>query len=309
MKPINTALLNFLNSLQGTSGGFQIADCFTFLLANGAAFYLTTYDQDLVIEYPSFPNDTRSGSAKFSSSLSVVPLPDKETGVTIQWGLGTEVDSIQLKLVANPELVFEGGTIMQAFVDGLMDNADVWLERVYMSSPGNTSMGSVPLFKGNISDITEANRLFAQFDIKDRREKLNIPFPYNVFQPACRWTLYSAGCTLIKANWGVNGAVLAGGGALGFNVNLTNPTGYFDQGTILFTSGENEGIEVAVRQYINGSPSTILLFKPLPAAPAAGDQFTGFPGCDYTMATCQNKFGNLTNHGGFEFVPVAETAA
>jgi len=47
----------------------------------------------------------------------------------------------------------------------------------------------------------------------------------------------------------------------------------------------------------------------LPFAPAAGDVFTAYPGCDKTQATCASpKFSNLVNFEGFPYVPAPETA-
>jgi len=47
---------------------------------------------------------------------------------------------------------------------------------------------------------------------------------------------------------------------------------------------------------------------PLPFAPAFGDAFTVYAGCDRTLATCQGRFNNKANFRGFPFVPPAETA-
>jgi hypothetical protein len=41
---------------------------------------------------------------------------------------------------------------------------------------------------------------------------------------------------------------------------------------------------------------------------AIGDTFQLLPGCDHTLATCQNIFNNLDHHGGFEFIPTPENA-
>lgn len=54
---------------------------------------------------------------------------------------------------------------------------------------------------------------------------------------------------------------------------------------------------------------TIVLAQPLPYPPAAGDAFVAYPGCDKSQRTCQMKFDNLRNFGGFPYVPAPETAA
>lgn len=41
----------------------------------------------------------------------------------------------------------------------------------------------------------------------------------------------------------------------------------------------------------------------LPNGMAVGDIISGFPGCDLTIDTCVQKFGNLANYGGFPHMP------
>jgi len=52
-----------------------------------------------------------------------------------------------------------------------------------------------------------------------------------------------------------------------------------------------------------------VLTQALPYAPAAGDTFVVYPGCDKSQRTCRLKFNNLANFGGFPYVPAPETAA
>jgi hypothetical protein len=50
------------------------------------------------------------------------------------------------------------------------------------------------------------------------------------------------------------------------------------------------------------------LWQALPYAPAQGDEFTVYPGCDKSVFACRNKFNNFLNYGGFPFIPNEETA-
>jgi uncharacterized phage protein (TIGR02218 family) len=45
------------------------------------------------------------------------------------------------------------------------------------------------------------------------------------------------------------------------------------------------------------------LAYPLLNAPATGDAFTVYFGCDHTQFTCTNKFNDLANFRGFPYVP------
>jgi uncharacterized phage protein (TIGR02218 family) len=65
------------------------------------------------------------------------------------------------------------------------------------------------------------------------------------------------------------------------------------------------GTKRSLKAYASGA---LQLFSPLPVAPAVGDTFSIFPGCDKTMATCQNKYSNVVHFRGFPFIPTPETA-
>src|SRR5262249_6344064 len=87
----------------------------------------------------------------------------------------------------------------------------------------------------------------------------------------------------------------------------TEGLGIFVQGTILFTSGVNEGVYRTVKS-ISGAPPSLTLVYPLEAPPAAGDMFQIWPGCDKTSATCTARFNNLKPSRGYPSPPAAETA-
>jgi hypothetical protein len=54
--------------------------------------------------------------------------------------------------------------------------------------------------------------------------------------------------------------------------------------------------------------ASVTLAQALPYAPAPGDGFTIYPGCDRSAFTCRHRFGNFNSFGGFPFVPNTETA-
>jgi hypothetical protein len=60
---------------------------------------------------------------------------------------------------------------------------------------------------------------------------------------------------------------------------------------------------------IAGGAGVFLLAEPLVFAPAPGDQFVVYPGCDKLQRTCQFKFNNILQFGGMPYVPQPETGA
>ncbi|MHB0992679.1 MAG: DUF2163 domain-containing protein [Burkholderiales bacterium] len=71
---------------------------------------------------------------------------------------------------------------------------------------------------------------------------------------------------------------------------------YYAQGIITMTSGNANGMTAVIKTVSNGN---IVLLLPLSRPPAVGDTFTMSAGCSKSVATCQYKFNNVINFGGF----------
>lgn len=296
MKPASTTFKNNLVNYNS----WWVSDLIQITLLDGT-----------VLRYCDFESDVTLSGITYSSAG---PYPIFSG---FQQKIGTEVDECKVQLWALLTNLVESTAILEAIGQGLFDGADVVIQRVMMPNPNDgstarpikfdTSAGGVTVFHGNISDIVEVDRTHAEFDVKSRKELLNIPFPYQTFQPSCRWPLYGAGCNILASSFVVAGAVSGTPNPLLFNSNLTNADGYFSEGTITFTSGVNNGLSRTVRLYAHAS-GQILLWLALPAAPAAADTFNIYPGCDHTFSTCVNKFANGINFGGEDMIPPAEVA-
>lgn len=72
------------------------------------------------------------------------------------------------------------------------------------------------------------------------------------------------------------------------------PAGYYVGGILLF-----EGLS---RFIIKQNGSVLTLSRPLLSLDV-GERVTLHPGCDRLASTCLNKFNNLDNYGGFDFIP------
>jgi uncharacterized phage protein (TIGR02218 family) len=79
--------------------------------------------------------------------------------------------------------------------------------------------------------------------------------------------------------------------------------GYFDNGKITFTSGQNIGVSMEVKTYVS---NVITLKLPAPFTMAAGNTLTIIAGCDRLAATCETKFNNKINFQGEDTVPGIE---
>lgn len=278
------ALINLLNSEEE----FRMADLFTFLLPNGVTLRYTSADIDIV-----------SGGNVFSS------VGPQIVRGSIRLSTGIEVDTLDVTVYSDRNDVISNGlSLSQLLTVGGFDNAWFKLERAFMPTWGDTSVGTVLRFLGKVAEA-DYSRTKAEIKIKSLLELLNIKMPRNLFQPGCIYNLFDVGCKLSKTAWKVNGTVSAGSAAnLIKSSNLTQGNGYFDLGLIVFNTGLNTGIGRTVKLYTTGQVRPII---PFPQVPKAGDTFSIYPGCDKKQATCKNKFNNLAHFRGFPFVPMPET--
>lgn len=265
-------------------------ELFTFTLIDGTVLRYTSGDRD--IEYAA--NLYLSGPVLVERS-------------NVKWETGLEVDVIVLTIMADGEDLIAVTPLLQAIAAGTFDDANVVVNRLYTETWGDWTAGDVNIFTGNVSNIVEIGRSHAKLEVKSRLEKLNQPMPRNIYQAACQWTLFDAGCTLNAADFDIAGIVASGSDKLTIKSNLANADDYFNLGVVVFTSGQNDGQSRVVRSYTLAD-GKLTLYIPLPFTPAAADTFTAYPGCDKLQATCDTKFSNIANFGGEPYIPVPESA-
>lgn len=281
MKSANPDLIALLNS----SNQFQIADLYTLMLIGGGVYYYTSWDVDVVYDGHTFSS---VGALFERSKVRIV--------------LGIEVDEMDLTVFASPTLLINGVPFLQAVRRGDLDGASVRLDRAFMSAPPAV-VGALYQFGGNVSSV-RAGRSNAQFKIKSNLELLNVQMPRNTYQPGCMHTLWDADCGLNKAAFKVSSAA-SGSTASAIIAALAQSDGWFSLGTVTFTGGANSGLTRTIKRHESGALHLIL---PLPVAPAPGDTFDCYPGCDKQQATCTTKLNNLIHFRGMPYVPTPETA-
>lgn len=284
MRTMSTTLVTFLNSTRQLSA----VDLYTFELKNG-----------LTMRYC-------NASIPFSfGGQTWLAAPAGLTRSKIRWATGVEVDSLDIVFQADPTIVVNGMTMLSSAVSGLFDNCRVTLERLFLQD-WSTPIDKLLLFQGNTAPA-EILRQAVHLTVKSDLDRLNVMFPPNVYQSQCIHALFSSGCTVKSATYRVAGTVSGVGADGGISGGLTQADGYFQMGAIKFTSGANVGLTRTVKTFIG---HVVYLTKAFPYPITPGDAFTITPGCDHLRTgDCKNKFNNVVNFKGFEFIPVPETAA
>ncbi|HEY1503352.1 MAG TPA: DUF2163 domain-containing protein [Stellaceae bacterium] len=290
MKPASTALQDLLASRQ-----FFAADLYTFTLIGGAALRYCSGDRDVAV-----------GGNLFTAQGPRIDRKDNKA--KCHWKIGVEVDTLVFDVLPQATDMVNGLPFLAACVRGAFDGAELQLERAFMATYGDTSVGTVIMFAGRVAEI-DLGRAVATFTINSHLELLNLQLPRNLWQPGCVNSLGDASCGVDLPSFAVSGSAAAGSSAGVIAASLVQPTSYFDQGKIAFNSGLNTGLVRSVKNWVAGSPGSIALLAPFPNVPAAGDAFTIYPGCDKTLGPngCA-KFANTARFKGYPFVPTPDTA-
>lgn len=282
MKSASPALVAYINIVRAQRDApLLMADCFTFSLLSGLVLTYTNADVPIAL----------NGYSYVANSVLV-------DGLNYKCAVGLDVDQQKITISARPLDTIGGVPFLQALRNGVLDGCEITRERVFLTAWNAPPLGSVLLFKGRVATINSLGRTTAEITVNSDLALLDIQIPRNLYSPACVHVLFDSGCGLVKNVYGANGAV--GAGTTNLSIAWSGASAAYAQGTIVFTSGVNGGISANVK---SASSTALTLAYPLLNAPAVGDTFTAYQGCDHSMATCKAKFNNLANFRGFPFIP------
>lgn len=277
MKNVSTALNTYL--LTGNS--YQKADLYAFDLRDGTALRWTDGASDL-LEYSAAGPTIKRGSIRSTAGAEVNTLE-----MTLGVGEGTALFGVPMQLAA---------------AQGVFDGAKVRVNRLFMPTWGDDSLGLLPLFTGWVSEVKPSSTEI-KITVRDGKERLNRKEPHNLYQPSCGYSLYDAGCGVTKNT--VAAVVQAGSTVNSIVVNRSDATDYWKLGSIRFTSGMCTGI---ARNILASSGGTLSLDVNLPVAPTQNTTVELLTGCDKSPgANGCARYNNLPRFRGFPFVPKPES--
>jgi uncharacterized phage protein (TIGR02218 family) len=287
MKAVSDTLRAILGSSQ-----FYMADCYSFILADGTTLRYTSAETAIT--------DQATGHV----FAAFGPFFERSK---VKFQTGVQVDELEIQLVARPgDVMFIGGPPwLSGLRAGVLDGAEVQLDRAFMPTFGDTSAGLVTLFYGRVVEV-DVGRTNATLKVNTHLELLNLQWPWRLFQPGCARTLFDAGCTLTKSSFAIGCSVVGGSNLQALHTDYSRPNGWASAGTLTFTSGNLDGQSYAIKAQGGG---TLALLVPLPSLPTPGDTLTVYPGCDKTRTTCTTKFNNLAHFQGQPYIPMPEVAA
>lgn len=268
------------------------ADLYTIALTNGTVLRYTSAQARISVNGNSY--EVGPGLERTSTKQSV----------------GISVDSMSIEIFdANAGNKVNGIGIIASIALGHWDGALVLVERVFFDA-ALVVKGVVPVFEGTVGPV-KTGRGQATLEIRSSAELLDIKIPGNLYQPACRNTLYDAYCGVNMGRYTVAGSVA--GGLVGANNAFTagalvGVPAYFDMGVLTFTSGPNAGVARTIKQATAVAGGVAFSFvSPFPSPIAVGHAFSVAQGCNKTMSRCIGQFNNLARFRGEPFIPAPET--
>jgi uncharacterized phage protein (TIGR02218 family) len=233
----------------------------------------------------------------------------KRGAVKTKAGFDLSAGDMSLTMLA-PQSVLMPGTstsLSQCAALGLILASTVTVYTAYWdpSEAPNASRGCEVKFVGQVLDFQQAGRSKIEFRVGDLLYILNTKTPPHVIQAGCRHVLFDVNCALSSSGY-VAGCTVATGSTRQTIVlaSAVAAAPYYSLGYVIFTAGQNSGLEIGVKSQT--STTVIVLANPTPLPLAIGDTFYMYAGCDKTQSTCRNKFNNLINYGGQDYVPNPE---
>lgn len=289
MKTASNELINFLASTD--SDVMKLADLYTIVLKNDTTLCYTS--ADFSITYDGKTYLPAGGSNPCIKRSEII----QEAGLS--------VDDLKLEFNSIPSHYISGITMIEAFRRGLFDGADFRLDFAFFKNGWKQSPVVLnKMFVGTL-DVEEITGSYVKASVKSPMSKLSENFPKNTYQASCHYSLYCDGCGAVKSSFSeYNKLVLANSTKTSIICSLNNPSGYYTNGIIEFTSGNNINEKRGIKEH-NGSE--LILSMPLLFTPAVNDKFTVSAGCNKTIEMCAKKFNNRNNFGGTPYVPQSDS--
>ena len=239
--------------------------------------------------YTSLDRDVRYGGQVYKSCGSLNPSASEDAST-----LGT-VSNIELEGIISDEGITEAD-----LYGGLFDDAYVTVDLV--------AWGAVPesprrLASGWTGELSQGDTGF-KMEVLGAGSRLDQQALVQMVTPGCRWVFGDARCGIDLEGLKVSGTVTGSVSRSVFGADLDGDGAgrQWENGSVRFTSGPNEGQRLEVRS-VDFGDGVINLWPSAAFRADPGDTFDLYPGCDKARDGGCSLYANVINHGGFPDVP------
>lgn len=189
--------------------------------------------------------------------------------------------------------------VVPQFMAG-MPPTPVWL-RIYRGHEGDPEAEVVSLFHGQVTTFQRKGgevRLGCA-SVQSAMEKR---IPRMTVQQMCNHALYDPACGVRADEYAIDGEIshiAANSGRITIPQLVGKKDDYYTAGIVLFPAS---GDRAFIVRHLGASNQVELLNHP-PGQVVVGAPVTVYAGCDRSVDTCRERFGNLANFMGFPFLP------
>jgi len=167
----------------------------------------------------------------------------------------------------------------------------------YQRGDGSTAR----IFEGKIRAVTFTDGgNTAEIEVLPSFEAISREIPRFKFSSLCNNVLYDARCQVDDTSASFRLSAAACTAVSGRTITVTgadaNGDGHYTGGFVENAAGDDR------RLILDQTGTVLTLLLPFTDSPL-GTNVTVLAGCDHTIDTCQSKFDNVVNFGGFPFVP------
>jgi uncharacterized phage protein (TIGR02218 family) len=286
------------------------ADLFAITLPTGTVMYVTEGQWDITV-----PSGTNGWTGATTTFLSTTYGRWSRGPITSEAGFNLNANSMSLTCVPQQGTSYPGLSlgILGAAFNGLFDVSKISVYTAYMplGGYGNVSNGIETKFTGFIEKITKINRTVVEFECQDPLFLLNERIPKRLIQSSCPWSFCDANCTLSAATYTVSFTASSSSTSTTLvpTSAFSQATGYFSQGVVTCTAGQNSGLSQTVK--LHDTSGHLQMNVPWILPVASGDTFSVIAGCDKSATACATRktaaggsVNNQIHFGGAIDVPV-----
>jgi uncharacterized phage protein (TIGR02218 family) len=262
---------DFLNHIAGEVT--TLATCWKLSRRDGVVLGFTDYVDDLT--YAGQLYQARSGFQPTS----------------VQMRNDFSVDNLDI------EGILESSEISEPDIQaGLYDYAEL---EVHLVNYADLTMSGILVKRGWIGEVRLQRGQFIA-EVRGLAQKLSQNIG-RIYTPTCDAILGDTRCGVDLGDFTGGSTVAAVTSNAAFTTTTpTTDNSYFKGGVLTWTSGNNDGLSMEVKEFID---SAVELALPMGQSVQPGDTFTVVAGCDKTRETCLGKFNNILNFRGFPDLP------
>lgn len=241
-------------------------------LSGGSVQRFTDWEENLVVDSSTYySRGMEFGQAMMNTTLATDPIT-----ITL--------DNVDAALAA-------------AAVANDLRGGDMTLQQVFVTTAGAVIGDPVMVWSG-FCVHTELDEDSCKVHGKSQMARLDRVCPRRTFDKTCPWVFGDSDCafdasatqvTAQTCDAGTTATVIA-------DAARSEASDFWKDGILTMTSGATSG---QARRVLSSAAGTVTLEHALTTMPSPGDEYTLQQGCDQSWNTCDSRFSNTDNFGGF----------